>query len=245
MADVRNDLTRTTLAILFILALIGGSVLDSPAIPAGGALGCDAGYRHLADIAKRADQVVEQPRARRDDHDDVDRACVRGAVLARHRHDRAALRPDHRVGGTSRCMARRHRRPGSTTFSIDGPGAARTWRDIGDDDFPGCYKGKPYAGMVTRWFIDAMGGFGSILVEFLLAAGRRGDYVCAGRNSAAMTRRFGKRLAGNRGEQAVVLAGQAVRGVALGVVVTAFIQSAIGAFGLFVAGYPSRACSVP
>ena len=35
MADVRNDLTRTTLAILFILALIGGSVwILRPFLPA-------------------------------------------------------------------------------------------------------------------------------------------------------------------------------------------------------------------
>jgi predicted PurR-regulated permease PerM len=39
----------------------------------------------------------------------------------------------------------------------------------------------------------------------------------------------------------VILAGQAIRGVALGVVVTALIQSAIGAFGLAVAGIPYAA----
>jgi predicted PurR-regulated permease PerM len=60
-----------------------------------------------------------------------------------------------------------------------------------------------------------------------------------GEDAAATARRFGARLAGSRGEQAVVLAGQAIRGVALGVVVTAFIQTAIGTLGLIVAGIPA------
>jgi predicted PurR-regulated permease PerM len=51
-------------------------------------------------------------------------------------------------------------------------------------------------------------------------------------------RRFGQRLAGERGEDAVVLAGQAIRGVALGVVVTALVQSLLGGIGLAVAGVP-------
>ena len=38
--------------------------------------------------------------------------------------------------------------------------------------------------------------------------------------------------------QAVILAGQAIRGVALGVVVTAFIQSSIGAAALFITDVP-------
>jgi predicted PurR-regulated permease PerM len=45
-------------------------------------------------------------------------------------------------------------------------------------------------------------------------------------------------LAGERGEQAVVLASQAIRGVALGVVVTALVQSVLGGIGLAIAGVP-------
>src|SRR5262249_60841684 len=54
------------------------------------------------------------------------------------------------------------------------------------------------------------------------------------------------RLAGKRGEQSVQLAAQAIRGVALGVVVTALIQSAIGGLGLVFAGVPfaSILCAV-
>jgi predicted PurR-regulated permease PerM len=50
--------------------------------------------------------------------------------------------------------------------------------------------------------------------------------------------RFGRRLAGERGESVVRLAGQAIRGVALGVVVTAVVQSLLAGLGLLVAGIP-------
>jgi predicted PurR-regulated permease PerM len=51
-------------------------------------------------------------------------------------------------------------------------------------------------------------------------------------------RRFGRRLSGPRGESAVILAGQAIRGVALGVGATAIIQTVLGSVGLLVAGVP-------
>ena len=54
-------------------------------------------------------------------------------------------------------------------------------------------------------------------------------------------RRFGRRLAGDRGDHVVRLAGQAIRGVALGVVVTALVQSVLGGVGLAIAGVPFAA----
>jgi predicted PurR-regulated permease PerM len=62
-----------------------------------------------------------------------------------------------------------------------------------------------------------------------------------GESAADWTKRFGRRLGGTRGADAVVLAGQAIRGVALGVVVTAVVQSALGGIGLALAGVPMAA----
>ncbi len=45
-------------------------------------------------------------------------------------------------------------------------------------------------------------------------------------------------MAGRRGDAAVLLAGQAVRAVALGVVVTALVQGVLGGIGLAVSGIP-------
>ena len=52
---------------------------------------------------------------------------------------------------------------------------------------------------------------------------------------------FGRRLAGDRGETSMRLAGRAIRGVALGVVVTALVQSVLGGIGLAIAGVPFAA----
>jgi predicted PurR-regulated permease PerM len=51
-------------------------------------------------------------------------------------------------------------------------------------------------------------------------------------------RKFSRRLAGERGDRVTVLAAMAVRGVALGVVVTALLQSVLGGIGLAIAGVP-------
>jgi predicted PurR-regulated permease PerM len=59
-----------------------------------------------------------------------------------------------------------------------------------------------------------------------------------GEEAADFMHRFGRRLAGQHGENAVVLSGQAIRGVAMGVVVTALVQSLIGGLGLLIAGVP-------
>jgi predicted PurR-regulated permease PerM len=53
--------------------------------------------------------------------------------------------------------------------------------------------------------------------------------------------RFAERLAGRQGYDAAALAGRAIRGVVLGVVVTALIQAAIGGIGLVVSGIPAVA----
>src|SRR5258708_12711987 len=63
----------------------------------------------------------------------------------------------------------------------------------------------------------------------------------SGEKVAAATQRFGYRLAGVRGKESVLLAGQAIRSVALGVVVTALAQSVLGGIGLALAGVPFAA----
>ena len=54
-------------------------------------------------------------------------------------------------------------------------------------------------------------------------------------------RRLGRRLAGDRGVSSIVLAGQAIRAVALGVGVTAILQTGLGGLGLVIAGVPFAA----
>jgi len=97
---------------------------------------------------------------------------------------------------------------------------------------------KPYAGTLSRWFISEAGSFGLLFVQFLLTAVLSAILYAEGEAWAAWMLRFGRRLAKDRGEHAVVLAGQAIRGVAMGVVITALAQSVLGGIGLAIAGVP-------
>jgi predicted PurR-regulated permease PerM len=99
-------------------------------------------------------------------------------------------------------------------------------------------KLTPYAGVVTAWFASAVGSLGSIFLEFLLTVGVAAMMYAGGERAAATAIRFGRRLGGERGAFAVRLAGQAIRSVALGVVVTALAQSLLGGIGLAVVGVP-------
>ncbi|GLI33766.1 AI-2E family transporter YdiK [Desulforhabdus amnigena] len=102
-------------------------------------------------------------------------------------------------------------------------------------------KLAPYGGSAIRWFITEVGGFGSLVLQFLLTVVFSALLYARGEHAASRMRRFGRRLAGARGENMILLAGQAVRGVALGVVVTALAQSVLGGIGLAIAGVPFAA----
>jgi predicted PurR-regulated permease PerM len=102
-------------------------------------------------------------------------------------------------------------------------------------------KLAPYARGVTEWFVAQAGSIGMLLIQFLLTVIIAAIMYAGGESAAGWMKLFGKRLAGDRGEGAVVLAGQAIRGVALGVVVTAVVQSVLGGIGLLIADVPLAA----
>jgi predicted PurR-regulated permease PerM len=99
----------------------------------------------------------------------------------------------------------------------------------------------PYASSTGRWLLSQFGGLGGMLIQFLLVVVIAAILYASGEAAAAMARAFGKRLAGERGEDAIVLAGQAIRAVALGVGVTALVQTVLGGLGLVIAGVPFAA----
>ena len=99
----------------------------------------------------------------------------------------------------------------------------------------------PYVSGVAGFLLGRLGGLGGTLLQFLLVVILSAILYANGEIAARGVRRFGRRVAGERGEGSVVLAGQAIRGVALGVAVTAIIQTALGSIGLFAAGVPFAA----
>lgn len=99
-------------------------------------------------------------------------------------------------------------------------------------------KVTPYAADTGKWVLAQVGGIGGMLIQFLLVVTIAAILYSGGESGARLARRFGRRLAGERGENSIILAGQAIRGVALGVGVTAIVQTVLGGIGLAVAGVP-------
>ncbi len=96
----------------------------------------------------------------------------------------------------------------------------------------------PYAGNLTRWFVSEVGNVGVLLLQFLMTVVIAAVMYATGEDALKLVQRFAHRLGGERGVGAVVLAGGAIRGVALGVGVTAVVQAVAGGLGLALAGVP-------
>jgi predicted PurR-regulated permease PerM len=121
---------------------------------------------------------------------------------------------------------------------VGGP-AAKKWATIAELGAGELARlATPYVGTITRWFVGAAGSAGGMVVHLLLTIAIAAVLYASGETAAAWCMRFGVRLAGPRGKQVVVLAGAAIRSVALGVVVTAAAQSAVAGLGLVLAGVP-------
>jgi len=96
----------------------------------------------------------------------------------------------------------------------------------------------PYVRTALAWFAAQAGSFGSMVVHFLLTVLLSAVLYAKGEGAADQVLRFFRRLSGDRGEAIVILAGKAIRAVALGVVVTAIVQAALAGIGLALTGVP-------
>jgi predicted PurR-regulated permease PerM len=96
----------------------------------------------------------------------------------------------------------------------------------------------PYAARSAQYLASALSGIGLFVVQLLLTIVMSVILFVNGETARDALIRFGRRLAGTHGENVVVLAGQSIRAVALGVVVTALAQTAFAGLGLFVTGVP-------
>ncbi|HVP69188.1 MAG TPA: AI-2E family transporter YdiK [Anaeromyxobacteraceae bacterium] len=115
---------------------------------------------------------------------------------------------------------------------------AGAWRDLAGNADSLVGRAAPHLGEVTRWLAARAGGIGAAVVQFILTVLISGVLYATGEKAALGVRRFLRRLAGERGENAARLAAKAVRAVALGIVVTALAQTAVAGIGLAVARVP-------
>jgi predicted PurR-regulated permease PerM len=99
----------------------------------------------------------------------------------------------------------------------------------------------PYAGRALKWFAAQAGSAMVTSLQFLLTTIISAILYANGEAVASGIRGFARRLAGRQADQAVDLSAKAIRGVALAIVVTAVIQTSLGGIGLFVAGVPFAA----
>ena len=97
----------------------------------------------------------------------------------------------------------------------------------------------PYASAVLLWFMSHAGSMAGVLFQFLLTVVISAILYGGGERAAAGVIAFGNRLAGKRGEEVMILAAKATRSVALGIVVTAVIQTVLSGAGLLIAGIPA------
>ena len=94
----------------------------------------------------------------------------------------------------------------------------------------------PYSGELARWFLRQLGNISLLILNFVLVIFVAATFYIYGEKFSFTIKRFAERLAGERGEAAVILAAQAIRAVALGVIVTAILQAILGGLGLLIAG---------
>ena len=125
-------------------------------------------------------------------------------------------------------------------FPIAGPKVAATWGQyaaLPREELSA--RLTPYAGKILNWFAAQAGGIMLMFLQFLLTVIISAILYAKGETVASGVRSFARRLAGQRGENAVNLSAKAIRGVALGIVVTAIIQTSISGIGLVITGVPA------
>lgn len=125
---------------------------------------------------------------------------------------------------------------------VVGEKAAETWSRLAEGGMQGLMdKISPYAMKVAQWFAGRVGSLGVLLAQFLLTVVITAVFYAQGEGAAATVRAFLHRLLGQRGDDLVPLIAGSIRGVAMGVVVTALAQSLFGGIGLAIAGVPFAA----
>ena len=122
---------------------------------------------------------------------------------------------------------------------LAGPKVAAQWQQLAADPAGVAERIAPHVRKIANWFVAQAGSILMMIIQFLLSVIISAVLYATGDTAAGGVRRFARRLGGRHGEDATILAAKAVRGVALGVVVTALIQSLLGGIGLTLSGVPA------
>ena len=128
------------------------------------------------------------------------------------------------------------------TLPLVGTRAVETWQKIAASRAADvAAAAAPYAATAVLWVAGMTRGAGLLFVQFVLTIAIAAVMYATGERGADALLRLGRSLAGEPGDRVVRLAAQAIRGVALGVVVTALVQAALAGIGLAATGVPFAA----
>jgi predicted PurR-regulated permease PerM len=128
-----------------------------------------------------------------------------------------------------------------TRIPVIGPIIAERWREVLSAPTDVTATLSPYTKLLAAWLLGLVGGVASLAIDLLLIMAISAYLYARGDGAAEFLHRFAERLAGARGPRAVTLAGGAIRGIAMGVIVTAVIQALLAGIGLVVVGIPFAA----
>ncbi|MGU7768606.1 AI-2E family transporter YdiK [Burkholderia sp. MR1-5-21] len=97
---------------------------------------------------------------------------------------------------------------------------------------------QPYAANAARWLLARVSQLSIFMLHLLLMLIVCGLLYAKGEAAAQLVIRLAQRVAPHNGPDMIHLAGLSIRAIALGVVVTAVVQAALGALGIWIAGVP-------
>ncbi|QBQ99274.1 AI-2E family transporter YdiK [Paraburkholderia pallida] len=122
---------------------------------------------------------------------------------------------------------------------VVGSRVANEWQTLSDAGPGGLLAQlEPYVSIAAHWLIGHAASVGVFVMHMVVTVIITGVLYNQGESAAAYVTRFAARISPTQGPEAVKLAGASIRAVALGIVVTAVLQSALGGIGLAVAGVP-------
>lgn len=124
------------------------------------------------------------------------------------------------------------------SLPLVGSAIAHQWNEIAARPSAIATTLTPYARTLAGWLVSFFGGIALLFVELMLITAIAAYLYARGEGAAVFAHRFAARLAGPRGARAVALAGAAIRGIAMGVVLTALIQGTLAGLGLVLTGVP-------
>lgn len=119
-----------------------------------------------------------------------------------------------------------------------GSGLANQWREAVDNTQSLRARLAPELQKSSRWLFRQVGTVGALFLQLLLVVVFSLVFYVNATTLDALTERIARRIGGEQALQARDQARQAIRSVALGVVLTAIIQSALALVGLLLVGAP-------